>query len=282
MAAWQIIDAIDGAKVPIYPVVPENGYDSVLILLPALGIRGGFYRKLANGLAEHKIATVIVEQRGNGESPYRAGRGEHFSLSDYLNSDISAVAAWCQHSLSPVFLYIGGHSLGGHMASMAAGQSPERYAGIVHLACGFPYHEDFQKPASSFVRAMIALLPALTGVLGYYPGTWFGFGGREYRHLMLDWREWARSGLYAIKGVENADQSIAAFKGRVISVAFDKDKLASDQAIERSRRALSAANVTRIKLGRAEQGDHLGHIDWGKKPDGVIQSLADWFHASPA
>lgn len=277
LSSWLKIDTRTGISVPLLQTGSKTDSGAVLIFLPALGIRASYYRKLASGLAENGVTSVVLEQRGNGESPYRPGRRHKFTLSDYLREDIDAVTDWCQQQFPNRPIYIGGHSLGGHMASIAAGENPNFYAGVVHLACGFPYHKDFPQPASGFVKLLIGIIPTLTAVLGYYPGQWFKFGGREFRGLMMDWRNWARFGRYAVNGIEDADDKVAAYKGRVLSIAFEKDSLATNEAIERSRRALSGARLTRLRLGKQEQGEFLGHVEWGKRPAGVVQALSKWF-----
>lgn len=276
LSSWHTIVTETGVSVPLLRTDTNVDSGALLILLPALGIRASFYRKLASGLAENGVSSVVVEQRGNGESSYRPGRQHAFTLCDYLREDIDAVTVWCQQQFPDRPIYIGGHSLGGHMASIAAGENPKAYDGIVHLACGFPYHKDFRQPASGFVKLLIAIIPGLTAVIGYYPGQWFKFGGREFRGLMMDWRNWARFGRYAVNGIEDADDKVAAYAGRALSIAFEKDSLATNDAIERSRRALSGARLTRLKLGKEEQGEFLGHVDWGKRPVGVVQALSRW------
>lgn len=277
MDGWRHIVSKKGKDVPILPFYSSDSVKSVFILLPALGIRGSFYKKLAAGLTQYGIATIILEQRGNGESPYRPGDGSSLTLGSYLDEDVAAVVAWCGHEFPDVPLYIGGHSLGGHVASLAAGEWPGIFSGVIHLACGFPYPSDFPAPASSFVKTMAASIPLVTRLLGYFPGKIFGFGGREYRGLMMDWRQWARSGNYDIPGFEGSGESIGLFKGKMISIAFAHDRMATHKAIERSRALFKGADVTRLKLGEAEQGDFLGHIDWGKNPVGVIEALGEWF-----
>ena len=274
---WQQLTTTSGTKVPICRYDAVEKRIATLIVLPALGIRGSFYRRLAKGLAEHGITTIIVEQRGHGESPYRPSRNNPFSLADYLYQDIVAVTNWCQQEFDHTPLYIGGHSLGGHMASMAVGAFPDNFAGIVLLACGFPFHGDYRSPASGFVKLVAALIPPMTAVMGYYPGNWFKFGGREYRGLMMDWRHWALRGKYAAPGILNADKEIWAFRGHAISIAFNEDKLASDASIERSRKALVNSQMTRVKLTAKEQGEYLGHVEWGKRPEGVVRALNNWF-----
>ena len=165
------------------------------------------------------------------------------------------------------------------MATLAGAMQPDRYAGIVRLACGFPYHKDFPRPASTFIKAMILGIPMMTKLLGYFPGNRLGFGGREYRGLMMDWRLWAKNGRYENALFPESEAAMANYQKRVISIGFEHDKLAPDAAIGRSLGMFEAAPVTRIKLGTAEQGDYLGHINWGKKPDGVVLALNDWIKA---
>lgn len=250
----------------------------VLLLLPALGIQARFYTKLAEGLLTSGISTVVVEQRGNGESIYRPGDGTVFGLRDYLDVDIVTATMWAQANFLGVPIYIAGHSLGGHMASLAGALRPESYAGIVRLACGFPYYKDFPQPAYTFIKAMIYTIPLLTKLAGYFPGDRLGFGGREYRNLMMDWRLWAKSGRYENHLFPGSEAAMATYPKRIISIGFEQDTLAPDAAIGRSVRQFRTANITRLKLGSVEQGDYLGHINWGRQPAGVVAALANWIN----
>jgi len=279
LAIWHHIRSVDGIDVPLMAISGAPMTRSVFLLLPALGIRAKFYTKLAEGLAEQGISTVVVEQRGNGESPYRPGDGSTFGLQDYLDTDIAVATKWAQNEFPSVPITIGGHSLGGHMAALAGVLRPTDYNGIARLACGFPYYKDFPRPASVFIKLMIWTIPMLTRLVGYFPGNRLGFGGKEYRGLMMDWRLWAKSGRYENHIFPDSESAMTAYSKRVISLGFEQDTLAPDAAISRSLGMFKNANITQLKLGSAEQGDYLGHINWGKKPDGVVLALTDWFNA---
>jgi len=266
----------DHIEIPLLVTEAAGETQAVFLMLPALGIRVKFYSKLADGLSAHGITTVLVEQRGNGESPYRPGDGSAFGLRDYLDTEIEAATQWVENNFSGVPIYIAGHSLGGHMASLAGALNHERYSGIVRLACGFPYYKDFPQPSSTFIRAMILGIPIMTRLLGYFPGNRLGFGGREYRDLMMDWRLWAKSGLYENHLFPGSEVAVAAYTKNVISIEFDQDTLAPDAALDRSTGQFKAAAITRLKLGREEQGEYLGHINWGRRPNGVVAALVDW------
>lgn len=263
-------------EIPLLITEAKTDTKAVFLLFPALGVRAKFYTKLADGLSACGITTVIVEQRGNGESPYRPGDGSVFGLRDYLDTEINAATQWVQSNFPGMPIYIAGHSLGGHMATLAGVLNPDRYSGIVRLACGFPYYKDFPQPSSAFIQAMIVCLPIMTRLLGYFPGNRLGFGGREYRDLMMDWRLWAKSGRYENHLFPGSEVAVAAYTKNVISIEFDQDTLAPDAALDRSTGQFKAATITRLKLGREEQGEYLGHINWGRRPDGVVAALVDW------
>ena len=96
---------------------------------------------------------------------------------------------------------------------------------------------------------------------------------------MMDWRLWAKNGRYENALFPGSETAMATYRKRVISIGFEHDKLAPDAAVSRSLGMFKAAPVTRVKLGAAEQGDYLGHINWGRKPDGVVLALGDWIEA---
>ena len=276
---WHHIQSAGGVDIPLMATLAANEPRGVFLLLPALGVRAKFYTKLADGLAAHGVSTIVIEQRGNGESPYRPGDGGVFGLRDYLDTDIATATAWAQENFPSIPLYIGGHSLGGHMATLAGVLRPTDYNGIVRLACGFPYHKDFPFPSSAFIKLMIMTIPLLTRLVGYFPGNRLGFGGKEYRGLMMDWRLWAKYGCYENHLFPGCEAAMETYSKRVLSLGFEQDTLAPDAAIERSLSMFKSADITLLKQGAAEQGDYLGHINWGKNPKGVVLALTDWFNA---
>ncbi|TNE61244.1 MAG: alpha/beta fold hydrolase [Alphaproteobacteria bacterium] len=279
---WQMVEAAGGVQVPVKFFGTEGRAKALFLMLPALGVQAKFYSKLASGLAENGIATVLMEQRGHGASPYRARRGTRFGFADFLDTDIPAAMRWARDRVPAVPLYLGGHSLGGHLSSITAGRNPGDVAGVVHLACGFPYHRLYPGTAGKKIRTLCNILPIVTFACGYFPGERFGFGGREYARLMRDWRDWAVHGNYDYGHVHGVEAEIAAYQGPVMSLSFEQDDYASDQAVEYAFTRFQPANVTHAKLGKAEQGEHLGHFGWAKAPAGVVAKLAPWLHQDTA
>ncbi len=276
---WHSLTTEGDAIVPVQLFKPEAEHTATLLLLPALGIKARFYQRLAVGLAAAGIQTILFEQRGHGESPYRAKRGKIFGFDQFLNEDIPTAMTFAKAEAQGKPFYLGGHSLGGHFSAITAGRNSSGIDGVLQLACGFPFHKLYDAKAAGKIRTLCRLLPPLCFLFGYFPGEKVGFGGREYRQLMMDWRRWALGGTYDYGGHETIEDDMASYNGRLLSVSFEKDFFASDKATEYSRTRLKAANVTALKLGAAEQGKHLGHFDWARKPDRVVDAIVAWMKA---
>jgi predicted alpha/beta hydrolase len=276
LADWHKLEAEDGTVVPVQVYHAEGKARATFLMLPALGIAAKFYRRLAEGLAAADIDVILFEQRGHGESPYRAARGQRFGYTDFLETDIRTALDFARGLAGDRPLYMGGHSLGGHLSSITAGRDGEDIKGVIHLACGFPYTRLYSRKAASKISTLCLLIPVMTFLFGYFPGNRLGFGGREYARLMRDWRDWALHGTYDYGHVTGVEDEIAAYRGRVLSIAFEKDFFASDLAVEYSHSRFRSADVTTMKLGEAEQGEYLGHFDWARKPDGAVAAIADW------
>lgn len=282
MPEWVSIKTQNGSTVPLWVHAPEQPSKHVVLLAPALGIPAGFYKKLCAELARLGISTVCLEQRGNGESPYRPGDGSRFGLQEYLQQDLPAAMSYIDDTFmqgpAAPELVLAGHSLGGHMMGLYAAQNPGKVTKLIRLACGFPYYGDFKGTASVFVRLLVLILPIVTKILGYFPGNRMGFGGREYRDLMLDWRVWAKDGRYLINGIDDLEDSLHKLTGKVLSIAFEKDTMSSEAATNRGLSYFKDAEVTRITLGVREQGDHLGHINWARGPSGTAHAILNWLN----
>lgn len=276
MAEWHKLEAEDGTIVPVQVYYAEGKAVATFLMLPALGIAARYYRRLAEGLAAKGLDVILFEQRGHGESPYRAGRGQRFGYSDFLETDIRTALDFARGLTGDRPLYMGGHSLGGHLSAITAGRSGANIKGVIQLACGFPYTRLYDRKAARKISILCRLIPLVTFFLGYFPGNRIGFGGREYARLMRDWRDWALHGSYDYGDVTGVEEDIARYEGRVLSIAFERDFFASDLAVDYSHSRFRKADVTVLKLGSAEQGEHLGHFDWARKPDGAVAAILSW------
>jgi len=271
----ETVKAKDGTAIPLTWFDAENPR-CVFVFLPALGIQAKWYKRLGIELAGKGCSVCLVEQRGHGASNVPIRRGTRFGIAEFVDQDIPVIldAVELRNPEAPVVL--AGHSLGGHLATIYAGIKPKRISGVAHIACGFPYHRDFPASRARLIKLLCFLIPIAGVVPGYFPGKLIGFGGKESIRLMRDWRAWALTGRFNFDGREGIEQAVSRFTGPVISIELDKDDFSSPAAGARALSPFTRANVTRVTLGAAEQGDFLGHFVWARQPAGVVTCLSQW------
>ncbi|PCI63954.1 MAG: hypothetical protein COB37_03105 [Kordiimonadales bacterium] len=276
MAKSHKITAAHDVTVPLVEYLTAGDAKAVFLMLPAMGVSASLYKNLGDALAEQGVAVVTFEQRGHGESPYRATRGARFGYADYLDIDLAAAIDWVKTKYVDVPFYIGGHSLGGHMCNFMVADKHNNFAGLIHLAAAFPSIKRFPGARGRRIKRLCQIIPLLLWVVGYFPGKRMGFAGREYRQLMLDWRDWAINDTYDFTGRIGSEKAMRAYAGRMLSISFEDDLLASDEAIEKTRNTMASAQLTKLRLGRLDQGDFIGHFRWTKNPGGVVATINRW------
>lgn len=267
--------AADGTVIPLtwFHARPPR---CILVFLPALGIQSKMYIRLGAGMAQRGCSTVLVEQRGHGTSTVRIKRGTRFGVSEFVDQDIPAILDAVEARMPELPVILGGHSLGGHLSTLFAGIQPERIRGVVHIACGFPYHRDFPGSRGRLIRMLCSVIPVAGIITGFFPGKQIGFAGRESIKLMQDWRGWAMTGRFDYDRRSGVAQAVSRFTGPVLSVSLERDDFNSPEAVDRALSPFTRAAITRVQLGEEEQGDHLGHFAWSREPAGVASCLADW------
>ena len=277
MSDWQFLTTDHNTEIPVRWYLPDDRTaDKIVIFWPALGIEARFYRRLAEGLAKNGIAVLLVEQRGHGKSPYRPGRGKDFSMADFIMVDMTTVVRHAHSRFPSAKIIMGGHSLGGHLSSMYAGLYPDQLDGLLHVAVALPFKKAYsgmQRYVISFIAVAVRLT---TRLLGYYPGKYVGFGAKEYAGLMRDWRHWALRGDFDVTGLEGVTAAMQQCTQPTLQIIIDKDTYVSKAALDLSVSGFHASAVTSITVGEAEQGNYLGHVNWGRRPDGVVTKITDW------
>lgn len=276
MGQWHKLTATDGTAVHLALYEPEVPAKAVLFLLPALGVKAGFYKRVAEGLSAVGVTTVLFEQRGHGESTCLPKKDVKVGYSQYLDLDLPLAIKWINGRFSDTPLFIGGHSLGAHFSNFLAAEQAVDIQGIIHMACVFPYYGFYSRREAFLLRFLCMLIPSVTKVLGHYPGRLFGFGGKEHRQVMLDWRDWALTGSYDFGARYGVEQKMATYRGKLLSISFENDELASALALHKPHAVMSGADVSRVHLTQKEQGKHIGHFDWARRPDGVVKTIEDW------
>ena len=116
--------------------------------------------------------------------------------------------------------------------------------------------------------------------LGYFPGTWFRFGGREARRLVRDWSRQGRTGQYRIEGSERDYETLLArLRVPVLAVSFTDDSYCPQRAVEHLLDKMPNAATSHQHLASADLGSStLGHFGWVRQADRLAPRILDWLH----
>lgn len=279
---WQFLATNGGYEVPVKAFFneDENPEGVSIIVLPALGVGASYYTPLAQALYEQGHHVYLAEQRGHGESSLVPSRRVNYSFRDMLEQDIATVVAHAREQAPHKPIYLLGHSLGGHLACMYAGwrnNKDKNVDGVILAACATPWMEAYSGTTAKRLRFLYHFLPVGHKVLGYYPGHRLGFGGREARGMMNDWRELARTNIYTARGMDvDFEEGIQRFKGRLLTLRMEHDDFAPANAVAAVWQKFKNARRSHRLFDEQKLGVPADHFRWARKPEAIVAEVDAW------
>lgn len=253
---------------------------AALLWLPALGVAARHYARLAAALADHGVTTFLHEWRGHGSSTVRAGRRCDWGYHELLRLDIAASREALDRSIaerrvSRLPCVIGGHSLGGQLASCRLALSSGDAAHLWLVASGSPHWLAFPPLRRRLLPLAYRFLPWLADRCGALPGRRIGFGGREARGVMRDWSRSALSGRYAAKGLAvDLETALARVEAGISAVLLERDWLAPGSSLQALLHKMPRARARIATLDDGALGTRSDHFHWMRHPGAVAAALA--------
>lgn len=262
--------------------VASSGHDDgpVAILLPALGAAARFYERFARRLSAQGVTSITVDLRGQGESGPTPRRHTTSGYKEIVESDLPRIVAAVGQEFPGRDFWLIGHSLGGQLALVFSGLHRSGIAGVVLIATGSAWYggfSGFRRVRNLVLSQGIALI---SRSIGFWPGDFLGFGGRQSRVLMQDWAAQVRTGRYRATG-SNIDYEAAMSDVRinVHIIEIEGDMLAPPGCVDHLSRKIPNANVTRWRYSHEMSGTTtLNHFSWARQSPGLAESVAAWIH----
>lgn len=139
--------ALDGLRLAGTLLMPEGAPDRVVVFVHGGGVtrdEGGFFTRLADGLAEAGVASLRYDLRGHGESE---GRQQEMTLCAHLN-DIRVALVHARHATGAGSVHLLGASFGGGLVAYYAAKGPDKLKRLVLLNPQLDYKNRYvdQKP----------------------------------------------------------------------------------------------------------------------------------------
>lgn len=257
----------------VYPATDATA--PVLLVQPAMGVKAGYYDRLAEALRSAGCNMVVAELRGHEtEGGRRPGRDYDFSYDDMLRQDWPQAIAAVKARFPAAPLYLFGHSLGGQISMLYAGQQQEQISGLVLVAISSVYWKLWG--FGFLLYSQVAVLTAR--LLGHFPGQTFRFAGREARSVIADWARQARTGDFILGNPRlNHRDALAGVTLPVLAVSLQGDFFAPRRATDHLVGKMPKADLSRHHLDPKAMGvEGVDHFRWARKPEVVVPTILDW------
>jgi predicted alpha/beta hydrolase len=274
-------EAADGHRFAVrwHPACAEGA--PALWFLPALAVPANRYDRFAQALNTQGVDVAVPDWRGLGSSSLRAGRGADWGYRELLELDLPAARAALDAHAPGKRWAIGGHSLGGQLAVLAAALSPRAFAALVLVATGVPDAKTFPRHQRWGVRGFARAIPLLTWLFGHFPGRHLRWAGTEAATLMRQWAGTVLSGDYGRVGIPDAESRLRALHVPALAMRFTEDWLVSEASLRGLVAKLGPAPRTFETIDGARLGDRPDHFRWLKSPAVPAAVIAGWLRVNP-
>lgn len=260
----------------------RRGTELAVVVLPAMGVPAGYYRRFALELADTGADVTVADLRGTGKSKPRPTRAVNFGYSD-LVGDVGEFFDQISPELADRKVLLIGHSLGGQLAALhlAARQHGAVTGSLpIHalslIASGVPYHALYGW-RSPMLYSMGSLLSTSSSLYGHWPG--YGFAGRQPRRLIHDWTHTVHKGRFVDIGGVDLDPHLGKVELPVLAVTIDSDNFTPAAASRHLTDKLAAATVTEHHYTTTEAGAQLNHFKWAQASAPLVSRLRSFIDA---
>jgi len=256
----------------------ENDTNITFLCLPAMGVRASFYKDLASTLSQKGYNCLTVDWRGQGHSSIRSSRSINFGYGDLIN-DLKEVIEHAEDIFPDTKKVILGHSLGGQIGCLLMARYPTLIDAIMPIASCSVYYKGWEGRGQLKIKTVANSFYLISKIVGYFPGSIIGFGGREARTVMRDWCRNARNGKYIVTHSDfDYDSALQQLKKPLLAISVEGDNFAPYKAVQNLYGKLHPDSpITHLVITKKESGiDKLNHFSWARQPKHVVDMIDNW------
>lgn len=280
--AFMADDGVPLAGLWFEPARGERAPLTAVVIVCGAGIPARAYHRLARYLAERGAAVLTFDYRGIGASRAGSLRRMTSGMDDWAVRDIGAALAVTRAAYPDLPMSAVAHSVGALLVGAAPGAS--QVSRCVFLGAHTGYWRDYRaKRRWLLFIVWHAFMPAVTRVVGFFPGRALRLGEDLPRQVAYDWagrrkpalvrtqRDGRRFGPYLPRYAE--------FRADTLAVSVSDDAFAPPGAAERLLAMYPSLvavreTVTPANLGRRR----LGHFGFVRRGPGEYfwRRVAEW------
>lgn len=243
---------------------------AAVLLVPAMGIPAGYYRRCAEACASRGFNVLLPELPGTGTSHPLPSRHADYGYRDLAERYVPALVDETRRRCGDAPVVLLGHSIGAHAGMLAALLDRITIAALVTVAAGNIHYRNWTGPDAGKVRLAAWLVAGLSHALGRVPGQYFGLGGAQPRKLMREWSLLIRRGSYS----HIADPLPDVLPVPALCVGYERDFMAPRRSVVQMAHMLGA-DMEWVAV------DWPGnpHSSWARFPEKTLALVDDWLVA---
>lgn len=256
------IPATDGFQLAatIYQPALLPATSRIVLINSAMAVKRAFYDKYARFLAEAGFIVITFDYRGIGDSRASSLNGFAATARDWAEKDIAGVIEWVSKQFPSAALLVVGHSIGGQLLGLLPNH--QRIMAALAIAAQSGYWGLWDPPRRRYLMLLFwyVVLPLLTNLCGYFPGSRLGMGEDVPAGVALEWARWGRNPNYLIEH-ETTRERYRAFNAPILAYSFEDDAYAPKRTVEALLRFYSQSTVCHRHIAPGELGvPAIGHF----------------------
>lgn len=259
-----------------------------LLINAATGVAARYYTRFGDAMAERGFRVLAYDYRGIGESRPARLRGFRATKLDWGALDCEGALRLLRARADGLPLYAACHSIGGFALGLA--ESASHVERALFVGCQYAYWRDYApRVRLPYLLRWHAFMPAVVGLLGYFPGKRLGWLEDLPKGVALEWafrfhprfHRFYRLLPHASKAVDGhaLERRMAAFRGEILSLADVHDEYATPAACRRLLDHFPHAQRRFVQLDLEREGlPPMGHFGFfhARYRDSLWQRAADW------
>lgn len=242
---------------------PDDGESGTVIVNPATGVLARYYHYFARFLTAQGFAVLTYDYRGVGGSRPPRLRGSGIRWREWGELDFDAAVTWARQRDPAGLLVVVGHSIGGFLPGFAPNAS--QVDRIFTVGAQYAYWPDYA--ASHRGRLFFkwhVLMPALTALLGYFPGRRLGWLEDLPAGVANEW-SFRRARMELSYPPEERAAILAHFAAvhaPILAIGVADDEFGTPTAIRRCLDYYRGSDRLQVQLTPADLGFlRIGHFD---------------------
>jgi predicted alpha/beta hydrolase len=232
---------------------------ATVVISSATGVLRRYYRPFAEYLTSLGFDALTFDYRGIGESRPKSLRALEATLTDWGRNDIEGVIRHLSVGSTRRPILLVGHSVGGQALGLVPSVAEIRAAVLITTQSAYWRHWSGLSRMRMWTLWHL-LVPAITGLLGYFPAKSMKLCEDLPAGAALEWAYWGRHRDYLLR-VPGRSETYGGLNLPILALSFTDDHYAPKASVTDFLSRFASADLEHLNLDPTDIGaTEIGHF----------------------